>query len=579
MLPAAAPSATVRSDALRAWSAALLLRRGALLPGRPAEGRGLGGADAPCTRPTCRAARSLAPGRRPATPTWSLRGPRGPHAAPTCARGTPRYLLSPDVQRPRATGVTSTSRSTRGPRRDSWHLEAWTSSSVTTSSSTSTAPPSRPWRAASTDPSRMGATSSPAPSDPPLGRPGPARGRATDGGVLYRGPWHHRAAPVPSSRWPPCASALTGGTALAPWASSRGPGPSGADRRRARWPRLGWDAPGSAPPRARSPLTARSRGGTSGRGAAAARRPGTAETGGRRSRRLGASTSKPRGRAIGSPARPGQPRPRGRLNACAQAAARHPLAVELRYLEALLLLGLGRVPTPSARHGRRSTWSPRWPWPTSPGPRAAAPGRLAGALRAFRTAEALCAALPPETLVPLAEGERAGPLAEVARKERGGWRPLSRRRTADDGPQAGQGLDWEEATRGWTGWPRPPRAPSSLTPEEAHASLDARARDLARPVDSRGCRAPAGGGALPRRRPAVRAGVPLRPRGAARAGAHPLPGAPPRSAASPCCAARCCPWWSWRPFRPPGSGTGPGVLVIGAGPAGAGPVAPRRWRR
>jgi chemotaxis protein methyltransferase CheR len=39
-------------------------------------------------------------------------------------------------------------------------------------------------------------------------------------------------------------------------------------------------------------------------------------------------------------------------------------------------------------------------------------------VRAFRAAEALCAALEPETAVPLAEGERAGRLAEVARTER-----------------------------------------------------------------------------------------------------------------------------------------------------------------
>jgi hypothetical protein len=35
-----------------------------------------------------------------------------------------------------------------------------------------------------------------------------------------------------------------------------------------------------------------------------------------------------------------------------------------------------------------------------------------------RTAETLCAALPPETALPLAEGERAGRLTEVARSER-----------------------------------------------------------------------------------------------------------------------------------------------------------------
>jgi len=44
-------------------------------------------------------------------------------------------------------------------------------------------------------------------------------------------------------------------------------------------------------------------------------------------------------------------------------------------------------------------------------------GDRAGARRAFRTAESLCATLPPEEPVPLADGERAGRLAQVARAE------------------------------------------------------------------------------------------------------------------------------------------------------------------
>jgi chemotaxis protein methyltransferase CheR len=92
--------------------------------------------------------------------------------------------------------------------------------------------------------------------------------------------------------------------------------------------------------------------------------------------------------------------------------------VELRYLEALLLLGLGRLPE-SERAARQALY-------LEPSLAVAhlmlghilrRQGDTAGARRAFRTAESLCAALPPETLVPLGDGERAGHLAEVARAE------------------------------------------------------------------------------------------------------------------------------------------------------------------
>ena len=49
--------------------------------------------------------------------------------------------------------------------------------------------------------------------------------------------------------------------------------------------------------------------------------------------------------------------------------------------------------------------------------------QTAAAARAYREAEGLCRKLPPEALVPLAEGERAGALADVARAE---WRRLER---------------------------------------------------------------------------------------------------------------------------------------------------------
>ncbi|KFA89318.1 CheR family methyltransferase [Archangium violaceum] len=111
--------------------------------------------------------------------------------------------------------------------------------------------------------------------------------------------------------------------------------------------------------------------------------------------------------------------PLAAVRLCAEATQRHPLAAELRYLEALLLLGLGRLPE-SERAARQALY-------LEPSLAVAhlmlghilrRQGDTAGARRSFHTAESLCASLPPETLVPLGDGERAGHLAEVARAER-----------------------------------------------------------------------------------------------------------------------------------------------------------------
>ena len=107
------------------------------------------------------------------------------------------------------------------------------------------------------------------------------------------------------------------------------------------------------------------------------------------------------------------------VRVCAEAAARHPLSVELRYLEASLLLGLGRL-LEAERAVRQALY-------LEPALAVASlllghilrrRGDRAGAVRAFETAESLCAALPPDTRVPLADGERAARLVEVARDER-----------------------------------------------------------------------------------------------------------------------------------------------------------------
>ncbi|QRO02374.1 protein-glutamate O-methyltransferase CheR [Archangium violaceum] len=110
---------------------------------------------------------------------------------------------------------------------------------------------------------------------------------------------------------------------------------------------------------------------------------------------------------------------RAAVRACAEAIARHPLAAELRYLEALLLLGLGRLEE-AERAARQALY-------LEPSLAVAhlmlghilrRQGDTRGALRSFGTAEMLCATLPPDAPVPLSEGERAGRLAAVAREER-----------------------------------------------------------------------------------------------------------------------------------------------------------------
>ncbi|RKG74232.1 CheR family methyltransferase [Corallococcus terminator] len=114
--------------------------------------------------------------------------------------------------------------------------------------------------------------------------------------------------------------------------------------------------------------------------------------------------------------------PRAAVFACGEALVRHPLVAGLRYLEALLLLGQARLPD-AEKSARQALY-------LEPG---LAVGHLllghvlrrqdqsSAAARAYREAEGLCRKLPPEALVPLAEGERAGALADVARAE---WRRL-----------------------------------------------------------------------------------------------------------------------------------------------------------
>ncbi|SEU37699.1 CheR family methyltransferase [Stigmatella erecta] len=111
--------------------------------------------------------------------------------------------------------------------------------------------------------------------------------------------------------------------------------------------------------------------------------------------------------------------PEAAAAACAEAAARFPLAPGLRYLEAVLLLGLGRL-AEAERAARQVVYlEPRLAVAhLTLGHVLRRRNDTAGAARAFRSAEELCAALPPDTPVPLSEGERAGSLARVAHDER-----------------------------------------------------------------------------------------------------------------------------------------------------------------
>ncbi|RKH94699.1 protein-glutamate O-methyltransferase CheR [Corallococcus sp. AB038B] len=140
-------------------------------------------------------------------------------------------------------------------------------------------------------------------------------------------------------------------------------------------------------------------------------------------RRAGAQSADPEG-ALAAVRALANLDPRAALFACEEASVRHPLVAGLRYLEALLLLGQARL-SDAERAARQSLY-------LEPG---LAVGHLllghllrrqdqsAAAARSYREAEGLCRKLSPEALVPLAEGERAGALADVARAE---WRRLER---------------------------------------------------------------------------------------------------------------------------------------------------------
>lgn len=103
---------------------------------------------------------------------------------------------------------------------------------------------------------------------------------------------------------------------------------------------------------------------------------------------------------------------------CRRATARHVLAVELHYLHAAVLIGLGRF-AEAARAAERVVYIDRT---LAAGHLLLASIRLkqgdrVGARHAYRNARTLCAARPGDEIVPLGDGTSAGEMAEVAAAE------------------------------------------------------------------------------------------------------------------------------------------------------------------
>jgi len=101
--------------------------------------------------------------------------------------------------------------------------------------------------------------------------------------------------------------------------------------------------------------------------------------------------------------------------ACAAAVERHPLSVELRYLHAVLLLGLRREDE-AIRTLRRVLYLERTLAVAhfTLGTLLEQRGDGAGACRCYRNARDLCARRAADEEVPLSDGERAGVLARAA---------------------------------------------------------------------------------------------------------------------------------------------------------------------
>ncbi|RKH39449.1 CheR family methyltransferase [Corallococcus sicarius] len=446
---------------LRAWSAACASGEepysiAALLM---AEGWG----DHMSVRGTDVSRTALARAREGRYSDWSLRGPSADRMRAHLKQEGRHYLLSPDVKCHVQLGYLNLALET-WPSSDSgiWQMDVIFCRNVLIYFNTATiAGVARRLHASLDD----GGYLFSGPSDPPLGDYAPFEAVLTEWGVLYRKPLasQHAAHFVPLQPLPPLRADGTPFTVgrVAPGTERFAPGgssteragaftsPTGAPFTDAFLARAPLDAgvpfpsggmPPSEPPRtsepARAPEPARTsapaRFTLSAEALEAVRQALARGDWREASKRAGAQAADPE-QALAAVRTLANLEPRAAVFACGEASVRHPLVAGLRYLEAVLLLGQARLPDAEKAARQALYLEPDL-----------AVGHLllghvlrrqeqfAAAARAYREAEGLCRRLPPEALVPLAEGERAGALADVARAE---WRRLER--PGIDGGEAG----------------------------------------------------------------------------------------------------------------------------------------------
>jgi chemotaxis protein methyltransferase CheR len=345
---------------------------------------------------------------------WSLRGPWADRMRPHLHAEGRRYTLSPEVQRQVRFSYLNLALDTwPSPESGLWKLDVIFCRNVLIYFNAATIEGvARRLHDALSE----GGYLFTGPSDPPLGALAPLQPVLTEWGVLYRRPpagtFMAPVPPVPvgaaSPEAPfthPSASAVFEARApLVPFSRAEPASPRPPAVFEARAP-----GPGVEPAKPRAPdaasLEAARRALALGDWPEAARRVGALDG--------DADTAAAAVRALANLDA------QAAVYASTEAASRHPLSAGLRYLEALLLLGQGRF-ADAERAARRALY-------LEPGLVVAwlvlgralgGQGEPAEALRAWREAEVLCASLPPDTAVPLADGERAGGLAAVARGER-----------------------------------------------------------------------------------------------------------------------------------------------------------------
>ena len=325
---------------------------------------------------------------------WSLRGPQADRMRPFLRPEGRRYLLAPEVRERVHFGYLNLAEDS-WPSRTSglWNMDVIFCRNVLIYFNRATiAAVARRLHATLAD----GGFLIPGPSDPPLGTLAPFETILTDWGVVYRRPAQTATASPSPYR------VLTPPPLPVPAPVQAPPPPA---------PVLPVAKPPPAPPPVPAPPPAPD-------GLEDARRALARGDWHEAARRAGALQDDP-GAAVMAVRALANLDPEEAVRTCAEAVTRHPLTVELRYLQALLLLGLGRLPE-AERAARQALYLE----PTLAvahlmlGHILRRQGDFPGALRAFRTAESLCATLPEDTPVPLADGDSAGRLVEVARAER-----------------------------------------------------------------------------------------------------------------------------------------------------------------